>query len=96
MRNRIDEFGVSEPVVQKVGNDRIVVELPGVDDRARAEGLVQSSAFLQFQITDKTQAFDKALGRLDAAVKQSGGATLAAAQGYRQDRVAAQSLFRRG
>ena len=78
VRNRIDEFGVSEPVVQKVGTDRIVVELPGVDDRARAEGLVQSSAFLQFQITDKTQAFDKALGRLDAAVKQSGGATLAA------------------
>jgi preprotein translocase subunit SecD len=80
VRNRIDEFGVSEPVVQKVGTDRIVVELPGVDDRARAEGLVQSSAFLQFQITDKTQAFDKALGRLDAVVKQSGGATLAAAK----------------
>ncbi len=80
VRNRIDEFGVSEPVVQKVGTDRIVVELPGVDDRARAEGLVQSSAFLQFQITDKTQAFDKALGRLDAAVRQSGGATLAAAK----------------
>ena len=79
VRNRIDEFGVSEPVVQKVGNDRIVVELPGIDDRARAEGLVQSSAFLQFQITDKTQALDKALARLDGAVKQLGGATLAAA-----------------
>ncbi|HEV7705223.1 MAG TPA: hypothetical protein VGO46_13070, partial [Gemmatimonadaceae bacterium] len=65
VRNRIDEFGVSEPVVQKVGNDRIVVELPGIDDRARAEALVQSSAFLQFQIADKTQAFDKALARLD-------------------------------
>ncbi|HEY2897232.1 MAG TPA: protein translocase subunit SecD [Gemmatimonadaceae bacterium] len=80
VRNRIDEFGVSEPVVQKVGNDRIVVELPGIDDRARAEALVQNSAFLQFQITDKTQALEKALGRLDAAVKLSGGATLAAAK----------------
>jgi len=79
VRNRIDEFGVSEPVVQKVGTDRIVVELPGVDDRARAEALVQNSAFLQFQITDKTQAFDKALARLDAVVKQTGGAALAAA-----------------
>lgn len=79
VRNRIDEFGVSEPVVQKVGNDRIVVELPGIDDRARAEALVQSSAFLQFQIADKTQAFDKALARLDGVVKQAGGATLAAA-----------------
>jgi preprotein translocase subunit SecD len=79
VRNRIDEFGVSEPVVQKVGTDRIVVELPGVDDRARAEALVQNSAFLQFQITDKTKAFDKALARLDAVVKQTGGAALAAA-----------------
>lgn len=77
VRNRIDEFGVSEPVVQRVGTDRIVVELPGIDDRERAEGLVQNSAFLQFQITDKTQAFDKALARLDAVVKQAGGATLA-------------------
>lgn len=79
VRNRIDEFGVSEPVVQKVGDDRIVVELPGIDDRARAEALVQSSAFLQFQITDKTQALDKALARLDGIVKQSGGAVLATA-----------------
>lgn len=78
VRNRIDEFGVSEPVVQKVGNDRIVVELPGIDDRSRAEALVQSSAYLQFQITDKTQALDKALARIDAAVKQGGGATVAA------------------
>jgi preprotein translocase subunit SecD len=80
VRNRIDEFGVSEPVVQKVGNDRIVVELPGIDDRARAEALVQSSAFLQFQIADKTQALEKSLGRLDVAVKQTGGATVVAAK----------------
>ncbi|MEP7087529.1 MAG: protein translocase subunit SecD, partial [Gemmatimonadota bacterium] len=79
VRNRIDEFGVSEPVVQKVGTDRIVVELPGVDDRTRAEGLVQNSAFLQFQITDKTQAFDKSLARLDGVVKQSGGVAVASA-----------------
>lgn len=78
VRNRIDEFGVSEPVVQKVGNDRIVVELPGIDDRSRAEALVQSSAYLQFQITDKTQALDKALARIDAAVRQGGGVTVAA------------------
>jgi len=80
VRNRIDEFGVSEPVVQKVGNDRIVVELPGIDDRARAEALVQNSAFLQFQITDKTQALEKSLARIDNAVRQSGGVTLASAK----------------
>ena len=36
VRNRIDELGVSEPIVQKAGEDRILVELPGVDDPARA------------------------------------------------------------
>lgn len=69
VRTRIDQFGVSEPVVQKSGNDRIIVELPGIDDPERAQEVVQKSAFLQFQITDKTNALEKALPRLDAAVK---------------------------
>ena len=54
MRKRIDEFGVEEPLVQKVGDDRIVVELAGITDPARAKGIVQRSAFLEFKITDKT------------------------------------------
>src|SRR5262245_12604660 len=37
VRTRIDEFGVAEPVVQKVGKDRLIVELPGIDDPQRAE-----------------------------------------------------------
>jgi preprotein translocase subunit SecD len=69
VRNRIDEFGVAEPVVQKAGNDRIIVELPGIDDPRRAQDVVQKSAFLEFQITDKTQALEKALPRLDAVLK---------------------------
>src|SRR6476619_5943835 len=69
VRTRIDQFGVSEPLVQKSGNDRIIVELPGIDDPQRAQEVVQKSAFLQFQITDKTSALEKALPRLDAAVK---------------------------
>jgi len=68
VRTRIDQFGVSEPLVQKAGNDRIIVELPGIDDPQRAMDVVQKSAFLQFQITDKTGALEKALPRLDAAV----------------------------
>src|SRR5215217_8385259 len=72
VRNRIDQFGVSEPLVQKSGNDRIIVELPGIDDPQRAQEVVQKSAFLQFQITDKTSALEKALPRLDAAVKTLG------------------------
>jgi preprotein translocase subunit SecD len=74
VRTRIDQFGVSEPVIQK-GNDRIIVELPGIDDPERAQEVVQKSAFLQSQITDKSGALEKALPRLDAAVKNLGTAT---------------------
>src|SRR6476619_3477376 len=74
VRTRIDQFGVSEPVVQKAGKDRIIVELPGIDDPQRAQDVVQKSAFLEFQITDKTQALEKAFPRLDAGVKQAGTA----------------------
>ncbi|HEX3533192.1 MAG TPA: protein translocase subunit SecD [Gemmatimonadaceae bacterium] len=79
VRNRIDEFGVSEPVVQKAGNDRIIVELPGIDDPRRAQDVVQKSAFLEFQITDKTQALEKSLPRLDAVLKDKKIAVAAAA-----------------
>src|SRR5687767_9684918 len=71
VRTRIDEFGVSEPIVQKSGDDRIIVELPGIDDPQRAQDVVQKSAFLQFQITDKTQALEKAFARIDAAAKSA-------------------------
>ena len=58
--------------MQKVGNDRIIVELPGIDDPERATEVVQKSAFLQFQITDKSQAFEKSVARLDGILKQKG------------------------
>jgi preprotein translocase subunit SecD len=77
VRNRIDEFGVSEPVVQKVGTDRIIVELPGIDDPERAEAVAGQTAFLQFQITDKTSALDKALPRLDQIIRDKGGVSAA-------------------
>lgn len=72
LRNRVDEFGVAEPVVQQVGNDRIIVELPGIDDPVRAQDIVQKSAFLEFQITDESQALDKALPRLDGIIRSRG------------------------
>ena len=72
VRQRTDEFGVSEPVVQKVGDDRIIVELPGIDDAERAQSLVQQAAFLEFQITDKTGALEKVMSRLDDAAKSAG------------------------
>ena len=72
VRQRIDEFGVSEPVVQKAGNERLIVELPGIDDAERAQDVVQKSAFLEFQITDKTQAFEKVMPRFDEIAKSAG------------------------
>jgi preprotein translocase subunit SecD len=72
VRTRIDEFGVSEPVVQKVGTERIIVELPGIDDPERARDLVERSAFLQFQITDETRALDKVLPRIDNILRERG------------------------
>ena len=69
VRNRIDQFGVAEPVVQRVGTERIVVELPGIEDPERAEAVVKQAAFLEFQITDKTQALERVLPRLDAIAR---------------------------
>ena len=73
VRSRIDQFGVAEPVVQKVGTDRIIVELPGIDDPERARAVVEAQAFLQFQITDESQALEKALPRFDQIARTHGG-----------------------
>ena len=73
VRNRIDEFGVSEPLVQKVGSDRIIVELPGIDDPERAQAVVEKTAFLQFMITDESNALERALPRLDQIAREAGG-----------------------
>ena len=50
IRNRIDEFGVSEPSIAKQGNDRIVIQLPGVRDPARARAIVERQALLEFKL----------------------------------------------
>ena len=78
VRQRIDEFGVSEPLVQKAGEDRIIVELPGIDDPERAIELVQKSAFLEFQITDKTQALERVMPRFDEIARSAGIAVASA------------------
>ncbi len=54
IRNRIDQFGVSEPLIAREGinSDRIVVQLPGVDDPDRVKRLIKSTAFLEFRLCD--------------------------------------------
>ncbi len=87
IRERIDEFGVAEPVVQKVGDDRIIVELPGIDDPERAQALISSAAFLQFQITDRTQAMERVIGRLDEVARNAGIGVGTAALGDTASRI---------
>lgn len=72
VRTRVEGFGVSEPVVQKSGDERIVVQLPGVESQDRAAAVIREQAFLEFKITDETQALERTLPRLDAVVRERG------------------------
>jgi preprotein translocase subunit SecD len=72
LRKRIDEFGVAEPVIQKVGDERIIVELAGIDDPVRAKSIVQRTAFLEFRITDETGALEKSLPAMDRVLRRLG------------------------
>jgi len=68
IRNRVDQFGVAEPIIQKEGVDRIVVQLPGLTDRERALDLIGKTALLTFKLVrtpDETQAI---FTRLDGAL----------------------------
>jgi preprotein translocase subunit SecD len=52
LRNRVNELGVAEPVIQKQGSERIVVQLPGVQDTARAKEILGATATLEFRLVD--------------------------------------------
>ena len=54
LRNRVNEFGVSEPVIQQQGINRIVVQLPGVEDTAEAKKILGATATLEFRMVDAT------------------------------------------
>ena len=69
VRSRLNEFGTMEPVVQVAGRCRLVVELPGIDDPARARDIVQRSAFLEFRMTDQRGLFRAAIPAMDAALR---------------------------
>ncbi|PWG64046.1 protein translocase subunit SecD [Sediminicurvatus halobius] len=53
LRNRVNELGVAEPVIQRQGSDRIVVQLPGVQDTARAKEIIGATATLEFRMVDE-------------------------------------------
>jgi len=72
VRTRIDEFGTTEPVVQVQGRCRLIVELAGEKDPARARSIIERTAFLEFRITDMKSLFKDALPAMDAALKKAG------------------------
>ena len=91
IRNRIDQFGLTEPTIQKEGNRRIIIELPGVGDPTQVHQLLQGTAQLEFRLLkdpeivqrvleriDKHLAGDTSLARLTADTTKSGDSAKAA------------------
>ena len=64
IRNRVDQYGLSEPQISPSGDDRIVVELAGVDD-STAKALVGSTAKLEFKILAEAEKFTQVVGLID-------------------------------
>ena len=71
LQNRIDQFGVSEPTIQKQGKYRILVELAGIQDSDRARSLLQSTALLEFYLVKNSAVTNEIIMQLDNILKRS-------------------------
>ncbi|MBI1795577.1 MAG: protein translocase subunit SecD [Candidatus Eisenbacteria bacterium] len=71
---RVDAFGVAEPLIQKQGEDRIVVQLPGLTDRARAMELIGKTALLEFKLVRTGDEGRNVWSRIDGYLAVHGGA----------------------
>ena len=70
LRNRVNELGVAEPIIQRQGNDRIVVQLPGVQDTAEAKRMIGATATLEYRaVVDGNAADALATGRIPPEAK---------------------------
>ncbi len=65
IRQRIDQFGVSEPNIQKVGSSRIILELPGVENQEQMRSLLQTTARLEFNLVKNNADIIRAFTRID-------------------------------
>ncbi len=72
IRNRVDQFGVSEPTIQKAGGKRIIVELAGVQDPAQARSLIQNTALLEFNILQDLGVGRDVMLKIDEALRAAG------------------------
>ena len=68
LRNRIDQFGVYEPSIEKQGGDRIIIQLPGVVDRERAKALIGKTALLEFKIVEEPERTNQIFQEIDEAL----------------------------
>lgn len=70
LKNRVNELGVAEPIIQRQGDSRIVVELPGVQDTARAKEILGATATLEYHMVDTQHSVSAAVsGRVPAGSK---------------------------
>jgi protein-export membrane protein SecD len=69
IRNRVDQFGVSEPIIQKQGDHRVIVQLPGLQDAERAKGLIGQTALLEFRLVRESEEMARAIQDLDRVLK---------------------------
>ena len=65
IRNRVDELGVEEPLIQQVGSERLIVELAGVDDEERAKEIVGQTALLEWKLVRSTAELTSSFPRID-------------------------------
>jgi SecD/SecF fusion protein len=72
IRNRVDQFGVAEPTIQRQGENRIIVELPGLQDVERAKNLIGQTALLEFQLLEPNEDRDRLLQRIDSVLGAGG------------------------
>ncbi len=73
IRNRVDQFGVTEPLIQEASGNRIVVELAGVDDPERVRRLIKNTAFLEFRLTRVPKSGSPAMPTRQAVIDALGG-----------------------
>ncbi|HOU78645.1 MAG TPA: protein translocase subunit SecD [Syntrophales bacterium] len=61
IRNRVDQFGITEPEIIPQGEDRIIVQLPGIRDPGRAKNLIGKTALLEFKLLDEEHSLEEAM-----------------------------------
>lgn len=71
IQNRVDQFGVAEPTIQKQGNNRVIVELAGIEDSERARDLLQSTALLELMIVKNVESTNAIIRQIDSIMTAS-------------------------